>query len=577
MRLFIGLMFASLLGSQPANFNLGQLDTILEESVSSVNRGVSLTLVVDGQTVYRKSFGLYETDRVVRIASASKWLAAATILAVVDEGKLTLNDRADRYVRQLDAEKGAITLRQLLSHTSGLVPDASCLFSTSMSLAACVDEITAEPLLFAPGTRFYYGNTSLQVAARMAEVAAGKPWATLFQEKLATPLEFRCTRVDGVGSLANPAVANGVVSCASDYSNFLAMIAGAGLYKTRRVLTAGSIKEMTRDQTGGVPIQQTLYRPFASLDPNLPLMRYGLGVWREQTDAVGNALEVSSQGAFGFSPWVDFPRHLTGVLSVESSQDAIMGTYLELKRAIRAAIPVWSQRPVLPTNAASYTFEALAPGSIIALFGNAITRAEPKTLRLTSPTQVARELDGLRVLFDGVPAPLIYSDWSQISTVVPYEMEGRTTVTVQVEQNGEPGPRSVIGIADGSPALFTVGAAGRGQAAAVNEDGTYNTAASAVPRGSIIILFATGLGVTTPRVATGEVPTAAAQTATPVRVSIGGLDSQVLYAGVSPGSIAGLYQLNVRVPPQVSPGSAVPVSVQAGTGRSTAVVTIAVR
>ncbi len=328
----------------------------------------------------------------------------------------------------------------------------------------------------------------------------------------------------------------------------------------RRVLTTLSVQEMTRDQTAGVPIKETLYRPFALLDPSLPLMRYGLGVWREQTDPMGAAVEVSSQGAFGFSPWVDFPRHLTGVLSVESSQEAIMDTYLELKRAIRSAIPVWSQRPILPTNAASYTFEALAPGSIIALFGNAITRAEPKTIRLTSPTQVSRELDGLRVLFDGVPAPLIYSDWAQISAVVPYEMEGRATATVQLEQNGELGPRSVIGIADASPALFTAGAVGRGQAAAVNEDGTYNTATSGVPRGSIIILFATGLGATAPRVTTGEVPTAAAQTVIPVRVSIGGLDSQVLYAGVAPGSIAGLYQLNVRVPVQVSPGPAVPVS-----------------
>jgi uncharacterized protein (TIGR03437 family) len=576
---FLGLVLvvAPALMAQPFGFNFSQVDAILDQIVTPFNQGVALTITVEGETVYHRATGSFDTSRAIRIASASKWLAAATILTLVDERRLSLDDRVEQYLPQFTGEKRSITIRQLLSHTSGLVGDTPCLVSRSMTMAECVNEIAEEPLQFLPGTRFAYGNAAMQVAGHIAERVTGKSWNALFWERLGVPLEFRCTRLDGIGSLENPAVANGVVSCADDYTHFLLMIVNRGVYKSRRILSAAAIEEMARDQTGGVPIQDTLYAPFANLDPQLPLMRYGLGVWREVVDAALRPLELSSQGAFGFSPWVDLQRNLTGVLAVESSQDAIMQPYLLLKQAIRQAVPAWTNRSMLSTNGASFAVEPLAPGTVFTLFGPAIGPAPERTLVLESGNRIATQVDGLRVLVGGIAAPLIYSGWGQISAVIPFELAGQQSATIRVEHNGVAGPNTLIALAPASPGLFTLASSGRGQAAAINQDGSVNGASRPAARGSFLIFYATGLGAMSPPVPTGSIPTTAALAQAPVQVTIGGQPAEVTYAGAAPGLVAGVYQINVRVPASAPAGSEVPVVVQVGAAASPAVVTVAIR
>jgi uncharacterized protein (TIGR03437 family) len=577
MRCFLVLFAAqALLAQQPA-FNLSALDPILERTLSLFTPGASLLITVEGQTVYRKTAGIFDTAKPVPIASASKWLAAATILTLVDDRTLSLDTRVSQYLPQFNQDKAAITLRQLLSHTSGLVSDSPCLVSGSTAMAGCVSEIAAEPLRFPPGAKFAYGNASLQVAGHLAERATGKSWNTLFWERLGTPLKFACTRLDGIGSLESPIVANGVVSCADDYTRFLQMIIGGGVYGGRRILSTASIAEMSADQTRGVEIAETLYSSFAQLDPQLPLLRYGLGVWRERVDPSFRALEISSQGAFGFSPWVDFQRNLTGVLAVESSQEAIMQAYLDMKAVVRRTVPAWPDRAMLTANGASFAIEPVAPGAIFSLFGPAIGPASERTLRLDSATQVSTQLDGLRVLVGDRPAPLIYAGWGQISAVIPFEMEGRQSAVVQLEQNGVRGPLTLIAIATASPGIFTLTSNGRGQAAALNQDGSVNGPARPAVRGSILILYATGLGPLQPPVPTGSVPFNAAISRLPVQVLIGGQQAEVLYAGVAPGSIAGVYQINARIPQAAPAGAEIPIVLQAAAASSSALVTAAIR
>lgn len=576
MYLFLLLLCSGIAAAQ-SSFNLQSLDPLLRDSVSGINPGVSLTVAVEGRVVYRSAFGAYEPDRAVPIASASKWLASSVILALVDEGKIRLDDRASRYVTLLTGDKTTITIRQLLSHTSGIVADSPCLFSRSTTLAACADEIAQEPLLFPPGADFSYGNSAMQVAGRAAEIASGKSWNQLFQEKLATPLGFKCTRTDGVGSLENPTIANGVVSCAADYTAFLQMIVDGGVFKGQRVLSTAALAEMMKDQTNGVPILESIYKPFGNLDPQLPLLRYGLGVWREKVSPSGQVLELSSQGAFGFSPWVDFDRHLTGVLSVQSSQDAIMDTYLQVKARIRDLVPVWESRTLFATNGASFVLEPMAPGTVFTIFGAAIGPSTDATLKLDSPTKVATQLSGFRVLVNGIPAPLIYAGWGQISAVTPFALEGRSSAVVQLEKDGTLGPRTTIAVAPATPALFTFDSSGRGRIVALNQDGTVNSPTRPAPRGSVVVLYATGLGQTSPPLTDGQVPSAAAQSVQPVFVSIGGVQAQVLYAGVAPGTIAGVYQINAVVSPFTPSGPDMPVSLQAGVTLSTAPVTVSIQ
>ncbi len=68
--------------------------------------------------------------------------------------------------------------------------------------------------------------------------------------------------------------------------------------------------------------------------------RYGVGVWRERIDEASQQLrEASSQGALGFSPWIDVESNLAGVLSVQSSFSRVVPVYLELKKEIRRIVP----------------------------------------------------------------------------------------------------------------------------------------------------------------------------------------------------------------------------------------------
>ena len=96
-------------------------------------------------------------------------------------------------------------------------------------------------------------------------------------------------------------------------------------------------------------------------------------------------------------------------------------------------------------------------------------------------------------------------------------------------------------------------------------------------RGSILILYATGLGPLQPPVPTGSVPFNAAISRLPVQVLIGGQQAEVLYAGVAPGSIAGVYQINARIPQAAPAGAEIPIVLQAAAASSAALVTAAIR
>jgi hypothetical protein len=119
------------------------------------------------------------------------------------------------------------------------------------------------------------------------------------------------------------------------------MLLNRGFFNGRRVLSEAAVAEMHKDQTDGTPIVYTIYEKHGDLNPELLQARYGLGVWREVVRAeTGELLEASSQGALGFSPWIDLKRNLGGVLLVQSSMSRVMPVYLELKKEIRRVVPL---------------------------------------------------------------------------------------------------------------------------------------------------------------------------------------------------------------------------------------------
>jgi uncharacterized protein (TIGR03437 family) len=182
------------------------------------------------------------------------------------------------------------------------------------------------------------------------------------------------------------------------------------------------------------------------------------------------------------------------------------------------------------------------------------------------------------VFFDGVAAPLIFVQANQLSAVVPYQVAGRSSTQLQIEYRGNKSVPVEVTVAPSAPGIFTLDASGRGFGAILNENGQVNTPATPASRGAIISLYATGEGQTNPpgqdgKPASGVPP----KPLLPVSVTIGGIAAEVLYAGGAPQLVAGVLQVNVRVPAAAPAGGAVPIQLTVGNASSQSGVTLALR
>ena len=163
-----------------------------------------------------------------------------------------------------------------------------------------------------------------------------------------------------------------------------------------------------------------------------------------------------------------------------------------------------------------------------------------------------------------------------MAAIVPYEVS-YTSVQVQVSCQGQTSDLFPVPLAASAPAIFSLDSTGKGQAAAINQDLSVNDAAHPAPIGSVISLYATGEGQTSPSGTDGVLagPTLP-QPVLPVSVAIGGIPVTPQYAGGVPGEVAGVMQVNVQIQPGVQPSNAVPVVLTVGAASSQPGVTIAV-
>jgi uncharacterized protein (TIGR03437 family) len=238
-------------------------------------------------------------------------------------------------------------------------------------------------------------------------------------------------------------------------------------------------------------------------------------------------------------------------------------------------------------NAASYAGGGVAPGEIVTLFGSSMGPAELVTSRLTEDRRLATTLAETRVLFNGEPSPLLYVSDKQVSAIVPYAVAGRSSVDIQVEYRGVRSEAVTMPVLPSRPGIFTLDGTGHGQGAILNEDGSVNSASNPARRGSIISLFATGGGEAASGVMDGQlVSDIRPKTSLPVSVvfdlghypPVPQQQGEVLYAGGVPGSVAGLLQVNVRVPANaVDTGPAVPFALFIGSHWTVFQVTVALR
>ncbi len=294
-------------------------------------------------------------------------------------------------------------------------------------------------------------------------------------------------------------------------------------------------------------------------------------------------LDLSALGTFNSATLVtlDAGTPLSGPLFTTPAPAAQMQVTLQGYGA--ALLRLANTQPALSAagvgNAASYTAGAVAPGEIVSLFGSAIGPASPAYLVLTNPRLVANSLAGVHVLFDGMPAPVLYASAGQVNAVVPYAVAGHSTTQVQVEYLGAVSAAITLPVAATLPGVFTLSGSGTGAGAILNAaDESVNSAANPVPRGDWVSIFATGAGATTPSGVDGLLAAAPLSLAqAPVAVTIGGLPCQINYAGAAPGLVAGVVQINALVPQGIAPGANVPVEVTIGGVNAQAGVTLAVQ
>jgi uncharacterized protein (TIGR03437 family) len=226
-------------------------------------------------------------------------------------------------------------------------------------------------------------------------------------------------------------------------------------------------------------------------------------------------------------------------------------------------------------NSASLLPGPLAPGEIFSIFGPGIGPATAASGAFNASGMLSTTLGGVQVLFNSTPAPLFYVQSQQINAQVPYEMAGQTAALLQVVYQGSTVASQQVSLADANPALFTLDN-GTGNAVVVNQDGSINSGQNPAPRGSVVVLYATGEGQTKPAGVTGQGSQAPYPAPVlPVSVTMAGMPANILFVGEAPGFV-GLLQINAQVPSGFVPTGDLPIMLSVGGYQSPAGVTVAV-
>jgi CubicO group peptidase (beta-lactamase class C family) len=320
--------------------------------VADREKVLTLEAVGFGDVAARKPM---RPDSLFWIASQSKPITATALMMLVDEGKVRLDDPVDKYLREfkdqwvaverdqghilLKRPKQRVTVRHLLSHTSGL-PFKSALEQPTLDglpLRVAAGSYAMTPLQWEPGSQYQYSNAGINTAGRIIEVVSGVPYEEFLEKRLFGPLGMKDTtfrpnaeqvarlaksykpNADGTGLEEipitqlhyplddrgrQPMPAGGLFSTAEDVGRFCRMILGGGVFDGRRYLSESAVTEMTSRQTGD------------SIKEN-----YGLG-WattgaRRETGGPVIPGPCGHGGAYATNMWIDPRRDLITVYMVQ--------------------------------------------------------------------------------------------------------------------------------------------------------------------------------------------------------------------------------------------------------------------
>jgi len=254
--------------------------------------GLGVLIGQGNQTLYQNYWGNYNSNTVVQIASGSKLMTSVTFMRLVDAGLMELDTPLATYLPNLSWSnplKQTITLRQALSHTTGLPGNNNAVESAStIQSAAAVIASSSVAMEATPGTSFEYGNVGMQLAAAAAEQVTGLSWENVFQQYVAAPLGMSGSYT----SNNNPIVAGWGRVTAPSYGNMLNMLVHQGRYNNQPFLPSHLVEEITTVQPGSTNNRGSSYQENS--------FGYGFGQWILEQDPQGRTTQLQHGGKNGF-------------------------------------------------------------------------------------------------------------------------------------------------------------------------------------------------------------------------------------------------------------------------------------
>ena len=343
---------------------LSGVGAAMREMVAANEIAGAVTVVLDrDRIVHLESTGLADIasgrpmtpETLFWIASMTKPVTGAAVAMLIDEGKLSIDDPVEKYVPEFANLKSAsgrparITIRQILTHTSGLGEAPLEATRSARHLADLVPAWLSAPMKNEPGEKWAYTQSGINLAGRIVEVVSGRTFDAFLQERLFDPLGMADTtfypteqqrrrlatcysrdrtsgRLDPAPSRAEygvrpipPQGNGGLYSTPRDYARFCHMLLNRGTLDGRRYLGEVGMRSLSTVQTGELPTGFFQSAEFGQRGLNYG---WGLGacVLRQPHEGVAAMLSPGAfghGGAWGTQAWIDPVRNVAYVLMVQ--------------------------------------------------------------------------------------------------------------------------------------------------------------------------------------------------------------------------------------------------------------------
>lgn len=312
LKFSLGLIFMLMLQSTFAQPDFSQLEKVLKQNEKLLGKDLVVVVQKQGKNIFLRESENFKLKMPAPVGTSSKWLTAAVVMILVDEGKLNLDEPIAKYIPILKKYmKGYITLRHCLSQTTGLDVDATGITKfTQKSKFATLDEemeffATKKLIVDNPGEAFSDGSVGFNIAGKVIEVVTKKSFERIATEKLFRPLMMRtATFYDEGGMAPNPS--SGASCSAFDYLNFLQMILNKGMFNGKKVLSESSVNYLLQQQFTEARIR---YNPELTKGWN-----YAAGCWIEEDNGATWSNIYSGGSAQGIWPWIDLKRKYAAIV-----------------------------------------------------------------------------------------------------------------------------------------------------------------------------------------------------------------------------------------------------------------------